>query len=508
MDDEPASCVRRPMLRRIGPAMAVVVVSVLASYVIPGLEWARGWKPEDPLPFWNVTRRPFSDEQTPEQREQQRRVDALAQEALANAGASQLPARPGGPRSENSAYVPDPRDLQTVEQSFELSTGTELDPFFASLALTERGQGSDTITRVVHWGDSAIGVDGIPSAIRKRLQARFGDAGHGFHVMAPPNTSYRHKGVKFSHNDRWKLCFITRKCRSDGRYGLGGTTTSSYGGGTSRFAPDPRHSSGHVSMFEIWYVGAQRGGKIRYRIDREEPVVFETGRSDGPEELEDRWRRIEVEDGPHKIRVEALGGGKTRIYGVVMERNGPGVVWDGLALVGAFTKRMLEFDPEHLRSQLEHRQPELAVFTFGGNDMIRASMPMEQYVDEYRRVIHSVKTARPEAACLIMAPLDHGIRKGSRIVSRPVVSTMVEAQRQVAQKEGCAFFDTYQAMGGEGSAGRWYSRSPRLISGDLSHVTFKGQIVIGELFYRALMEAYVNYRRRVPTPQAPPEVSP
>ena len=82
-----------------------------------------------------------------------------------------------------------------------------------------------------------------------------------------------------------------------------------------------------------------------------------------------------------------------------------------------------------------------------------------------------------------------------RIESVPVVSEMVQAQRQAARAEGCAFFDTFMAMGGEGSAGRWFRQSPRLIGGDLGHLTASGHIVVGEMFYRALMEAYVAYRR-------------
>ena len=68
--------------------------------------------------------------------------------------------------------------------------------------------------------------------------------------------------------------------------------------------------------------------------------------------------------------------------------------------------------------------------------------------------------------------------------------------RAAAQAEGCAFFDTWTAMGGEGSAGRWFKREPKLMGGDLGHATGKGHQVIGELFYRAVIEAYVAYRKR------------
>ena len=71
------------------------------------------------------------------------------------------------------------------------------------------------------------------------------------------------------------------------------------------------------------------------------------------------------------------------------------------------------------------------------------------------------------------------------------------AQREVAVAEGCAFFDTYEAMGGDGSMGRWVRSSPALGSGDLSHLTHHGHKVVGGMLYRALVAGYVDYRKRL-----------
>jgi len=493
-EEEESSRMQRAMLRQIGPAMLTVLICLVAVYVVPGLDVYRPWTADDPVPFWNLLGRPFEDqEQAAEVEERVAEVDSIAREALADEpdpvivpDREVVEVEPG---DRLPSYVPHADDDKAVAQSIELPEGDELDRFFAALSRSDASL-AGAVTRVVHWGDSAIGVDGIPSAIRKRLQARFGDAGHGFHALAPPNTSYRHKGVRFRHNEKWGLCFIINKCRSDGHYGLAGTSTYSSGGAQSSLSADAKHSSGHVSRFDLYYAARPKGGKIKLVVDDEEPVYLETA----ADALEDRFHVIEVEDGPHELTVRASGGGKVRIYGVSMERDGPGVVWDSLALVGAFTRRLLEYDPEHLRAQLERSEPQLVVFTFGGNDMIR-KVTMATYTEEYREVIQLVRQARPEMDCLVMSPLDHGQRKGVRIESLPVVPGMVEAQRKAAQAEGCAFFDTFMAMGGKGSAGRWFRKSPRLISGDLSHATANGQIVIGEMFYRALMQAYVAYRK-------------
>ncbi len=495
------------MLRQLGPAMAVVVMCVVATYVVPALKFARPWTPEDPAVFWNLLGRPFETEAQEAAADRVEEVEELAQEVLAAKDPEPVvePPRevvPADTVETLPAYTHRDGDDKPVVQSLELFEGTELDSLFERLARADaRIEGS--VVRVVHWGDSSIGVDGIPGAIRRRIQNRFGDAGHGFHLMAPPNTSYRHREVEFHDNDRWKRCFIIHKCRSDGHYGIGGTTFSSWGGAQSTFAPHEERSSGKVSRFELYYAGQPEGGQLQLQVDDSDKVVLSTA----ADSLQDRWHAIDVDDGPHTLSVRAIGEGQVRLYGVTMERPGPGVVWDSAAFVGAFTNRMMEYDAKHLAAQLQHRGSDLVVFTFGGNDMIRR-MKMSTYADEYRAVIDHVKQAKPGIACLVMAPLDHGERQGARIVSKPVVPRMVRAQREAAESRGCAFFDTYAAMGGEGSAGRWRGRSPRLMSGDLGHATANGHQVIGELFYRALLEAYVEYRKRADVEGIPARVDP
>ncbi len=166
-----------------------------------------------------------------------------------------------------------------------------------------------------------------------------------------------------------------------------------------------------------------------------------------------------------------------------------------MALVGAFTPRLTEQDAAHFRSQLDHRQPTLVVLTFGGNDMIR-NISDHRYREEMTRLIDLVRNTGETPSCLVMSPLDHGRRRGARIVTREVVPRLVQLQREVALAKGCAFFDSYQAMGGQGSMGRWFKADPPLGAGDLSHLTGRGQRAIAEALYLALMEGYARYRNR------------
>jgi lysophospholipase L1-like esterase len=362
------------------------------------------------------------------------------------------------------------------------------------------------ITRAGQWGDSVLGGDGLTHALRQRLQARFGDAGHGFHALSRYSVGYVHHGVRFDDRGGWRSCEIIFKCRPDAHYGYGGVHSSSTGGAESAWRTNGKSPGDRVSRFELWYAKAPDGGRFQVRIDEGATRTIDTRASS----LTDAVEVFSVPDGPHSFEVRTAGNGLARGYGVVLERDVPGVVWDELSLIGSFTQRLDYQDPEHLGWQLRRRNVDLMVFIFGGNDVQREygdlKTTMQPYENEYTRVIRKFRAGRPEASCMLMSLIDHGARQENTVRTRSIVPRLVSAQRRVAEAQGCAFFDTFHAMGGQDAIGRWYQARPQLAAPDFSHPTAAGQAVIATLVYRALMKRYAEFReQRTGQPLPPPE---
>ena len=112
------------------------------------------------------------------------------------------------------------------------------------------------------------------------------------------------------------------------------------------------------------------------------------------------------------------------------------------------------------------------------------------------QVIGRLQAALPDASILIMSPMDRGQRDASgKIITPPVLPRIVEIQKQTALDMGCAFFDTYDAMGGEGTMAKWYSLQPRLVSADFIHPLPAGAAKVGALLASGLMEAFDRYEQ-------------
>jgi len=74
-----------------------------------------------------------------------------------------------------------------------------------------------------------------------------------------------------------------------------------------------------------------------------------------------------------------------------------------------------------------------------------------------RRMEEHMRRGKPQASCLITAINDRG-KSLTYDIDAEHVEVIVEAQREVARQTGCAFFDTYAAMGGPGSFAAWRKR--------------------------------------------------
>jgi lysophospholipase L1-like esterase len=156
--------------------------------------------------------------------------------------------------------------------------------------------------------------------------------------------------------------------------------------------------------------------------------------------------------------------------------------------------RLLAAEPDHIRGQLAHRDADLLVLNFGGNEAANPWLQMPQYERELTKVVRLMRSGKPAMACLLLGPLDQAERNArGQIVTIPILPQIVEVQRRVAAQEKCAFFDVFAAMGGKGSMAAWLKTHPKLATSDLHHATPAGYDIIGNAYYKALLKAFADH---------------
>jgi lysophospholipase L1-like esterase len=371
-----------------------------------------------------------------------------------------------------------------------------LDDFYAALWRTERGAPL-AITRILHYGDSPTTADLITGDTRQLLQKRFGDAGHGFTLIGKPWAWYGHRGVELSSHG-WQMDPGTRWDLRNGLFGLGGVAFSGGSGAFSRVTlRDPTQT-----RLEVWFLRQPNGGSIAISSGGQPIGSIAT---DAPSRTAG-FQRFELKPGTGTLEFSTEGS--VRLFGITLEKQKTGVVYDSVGLNGASVSMLaLIFNESHWAEELRHRNPDLVVLNYGTNESGFAAFLTREYEKELREAIRRVRAALPNASILVMSPMDRGQKNGGEIETLPTIPRIVDIQRRVAAELGCGFFNTFEAMGGAGTMARWYDSQPRLVSADFIHPTPAGARIVATAFVRELTLGLNRYKlHQVLNPNAAAEV--
>ena len=368
--------------------------------------------------------------------------------------------------------------------------GRALGKFHAALRRTARGISA---TRILQFGASHTEADRFTGYLREVLQAKFGDAGHGYLMPARPWKGYRHMDVRHDSSAGWLTDKAwSRTGKTDGLYGLAGFSCSSESADDwARVGTTQKSNFGRsVSRIELFWLEQPGGGRFDLMVDN---TLLSTISTHG-DTVRLGARLIRVPDGPHTVEIRPRGDGEVRLFGVTLERDAPGVVVDSLGIRGARASVILKWNAEIWAQQLTRRRPDLVLLAYGTNEAGDTHQPIERYERILTKVIARVKGASPQASCVLVGPTDRPMKRGRRWVSRPRVTDVIRTQRTVASRFGCGFWDARDSMGGELSIVRWRAADPPLASKDHVHLTTRGYYALADDLQKALLYGW-RYRR-------------
>ncbi|HIA01571.1 MAG TPA: hypothetical protein EYN06_10785 [Myxococcales bacterium] len=371
-----------------------------------------------------------------------------------------------------------------------------LSSFHDSLRRTEKGKGK---TRILVFGASHTAADLLTGKMRKLLQTRFGDGGHGFLMPARPWRSYRREGIVWEGPKtrwarwHWDYARLKPRCHDDGLYGLAGMSVmASNKRRWDRFRTRERGSK--ASYFELIYAKQQKGGDLYLRIDGGIRRRIKT-RGNGGFGV---WKS-QLKLGSHSFEIRPKGNGNVRLYGAVVERRKSGVVVDTLGINGARAMQMLRWNETLWSKLVAHRDPALIILAYGTNEAGDTSEDISIYQSQLKKVLARVRKAAPNASCVLVGPSDRplvnkdtGDRSLISFSKRPRTALIIETQKRLSAEAGCGFWDMVTATGGPFSIVSWADHEPRYAWTDYVHLTSRGYRRLAGIFTTALLQGYTS----------------
>lgn len=349
--------------------------------------------------------------------------------------------------------------------------------FRAALRRAASGTGQ---ARILVQGDSHVCSDGLTGALRRTLQARFGDAGPGLLPPIQPTRFCGHHRLRASHGGDW-VTVGTPPPRSKAPRVVADC-------GLAGFAAEARAASAFTEVafpdgdrVEIALLGQPGGGTALVRLD--EAPALEVPTAAGATGT--IWARVDVTGaGRHRLVVRPAGDGPVRLLSIAVDRGTRGVVVDALGVDGARVDSQLLCRDPVVAAELAHRSPDLAVLAYGTNEVISGRPTARELDGAIDHVLTRLRAAAPSASCLVLGPADTPLGAAGRL------DTVADVQRRAALRHGCAFFDTVEGQGGPGSTARWLAASPPFVGGDLVHFTREGYDEIARAVARALTRGW------------------
>lgn len=420
-------------------------------------------------------------------------------------------------------------ELTPVQQPIEYPQDNRLVlyPFFDALQTT-----GEELIRVMHYGDSQIEGDRITSFLRYKLQSQFGGSGVGLlpalqvhnyqrsirHQTSGPwerYTTMEHgkkiRGQRFGalacisrftplpysiedndstgnteelpeNRDKEKAQLAEKRQQNDEDLNEDKRYTASVS-----FRPSSRtyHTNRYYSQCRIFYgyndkpvVAQLYSGEELY-----ESVTLEPNQS---------FQVLRWQVPKPTITIRFSGYSSPEIYGIALDA-AAGVAVDNIAGRGSAGLMFGKMNKYHLKQMMDELNPKLIILQFGGNITPYITESYNYYKRMFSYQLGILREVCPFTSIVVIGPADMSRKVDDQYISYPNIPDIRDALKEAAFNHGAAFWDMYEAMGGENSMPSWVNNEPPLAAPDYTHFSHKGAEIIAQMFYNSLITEYNKY---------------
>lgn len=418
-----------------------------------------------------------------------------------------------------------PEGMTSIEDFSADSLHRIMDRFYDALKHAD-----ERPVRIAYFGDSYIEGDIITAPLRSMLQQQYGGNGVGFVDINSITAGFRQtirttaKGwTDHNANDERSRHFNTKLQGIAGKYYIAGKTASvdmqcpkdsKADLATIFFTPgDGLHLSAAIDNddFQVLYADnkqqhltAETRPVHHQRVDTifaEDSLSFtlDTIRSTtyvtdsvGSQQF-GTIRTLEAEN-VNRLRLQVNDGESSRFYGIAFDGK-TGVCVDNFSMRGSNGWFIADIPATTLSEFNRLRPYDLIVLHFGLNVANDKQRNYSTYTNRMKRSIEHLRQAFPDAAILVISVGDRDERtEDGNLRTMPGVRELISYQRKMAADTNVAFWNLYEAMGGEGSVARMAQRHQANL--DYTHLNFAGGRHIANLLFDVLKNGKDNYDRR------------
>lgn len=376
----------------------------------------------------------------------------------------------------------------TCIEDYGDSTKQGMSPFYEAISqLNTLGRP----VRIAIFGDSFIEGDIFTSDLREMLQQKFGGCGVGYVDIISPTHGFR-PTVRQSFNG-WKSYAVNTSGKSFDRskQGIAGRYfTTSAKSHVELIGQDKYASLADTCQESTIYFYSKGEVELTATINQNESKQFSFESSGGVQ-------TATIKGNVGRVRWVVNRSDSALFYGATMDPL-HGVILDNFSLRSSTGTSLQNIPEETLKGFNAVRPYDLIIFQYGLNIATPNGDNYDNYKKRMSATIEHFKKCFPETGFLLFSISDRSFKTSTgEMKTTAGVKNLVRYQQNIAIENGIAYWNLFEAMGGENSMPKLVKKKPSLANLDYVHINFRGGKHLAGLLFDALMYGKEQYDKRI-----------
>lgn len=390
------------------------------------------------------------------------------------------------PKVAKPLFVDTCRTGMTCIEDYSDSTARGMSSFYDAL---EQIKSENRLVRIAVFGDSFIEADIFTSDLREMLQKKFGGCGVGFVTVTSMTSGYR-PTVRHSFGG-WSSHAVTDSVGYDRqKLGVSGHYFIPREGAYVELRGQKTYASLLDTCRRASIFFSNRGEvSLSVRINRGEAQTREFAPSE-------TLQQMQVEGNIGSVRWDVNRADSTLFYGLAMDGD-RGVIVDNFSLRGSSGLSLRTIPVSMMESFNKLRPYDLIILQYGLNVATERGRNYDKYQKGLLTAIDRLKKSFPRAGFLLLSVGDRDYKtETGELRTMPGVKNLIRYQQSVASESGIAFWNMFEAMGGDGSMATMVHAKPSMANYDYTHINFRGGKHLAGLLYETLLYGKQQHERR------------
>lgn len=366
-------------------------------------------------------------------------------------------------------------------QDFSPNKST-LKNFFRALRQTNRKQ-----VRIAFYGDSFIEGDVLCGSFRDTLQGLYGGRGVGFVPIASEVAQYR-TSIQHTYVN-WEGYSLVGKQSPQVKLGISGHAFIPLPENVAEFKPPRRPANKKFDRISLFYK-SEMETPLHYVVNDTISVNDTLPASQVAQQITLQANQAA------SIKLSFPTPDSVIAYGLNFDAE-TGVYVDNLAMRGNSGIGLYGLDTASLKQFNHFLDYKLILLQYGLNVVTETdSTDYVWYETRMVKVVNRIKEVFPDAGIVLIGISDRAGNQNGKIVTIPAIARMRKAQLKIAQRTQIAYWDLFEAMGGENSIVKFAEAKPPLAAKDFTHLTFLGGRRLAKKLADALLFERTRYEKK------------